>query len=317
VTAKALAILVSGWDPAPWAARFRALAPARSVRIWPAGIGAPEEIAYACAWKPPAGVLATFPNLAAIFSLGAGVDHLLHDPNLPHVPLVRIVDPDLTARMVEYVLLHTLMVHRRQRLYDAQQCERVWLDHDQPSASEVSVGIMGLGRLGLAAAAALRQIGFRVLGWSRTRKDIPGVECSHGEAGLDAFLAQSEILVVLLPLTPATEGLLNLALLRKLKRDGALAGAYLINAGRGRLQIDDDILAALDEGSLAGATLDVFPEEPLPAASPLWAHPRVTITPHNAAASDARYLVINVLAQIDRFERGEPMENVIERTRGY
>jgi glyoxylate/hydroxypyruvate reductase A len=317
VTPKALAILVSGWDPEPWAARFRALAPARSVRIWPAEVGAPEEIAYACAWKPPAGVLATFPNLKAIFSLGAGVDHLLHDQSLPHVPLVRIVDPDLTARMVEYVLLHALMVHRRQRLYDAQQRERVWLDHDQPSASEISVGVMGLGRLGSAAASALRQVGFRVLGWSRTLKEIPGVECSHGEDGLDAFLTQSEILVVLLPLTPATEGLLNLALLRKLKRDGALAGAHLINAGRGLLQVDDDILAALEEGSLAGATLDVFQEEPLPAASPLWKHPRVTITPHNAAASDARYLVTNVLAQIDRCERGEPMENVIERTRGY
>jgi glyoxylate/hydroxypyruvate reductase A len=313
----ALAIVVTGWDAEAWATRFRALAPARGVYIWPDQIGAPQQIAYACAWKPPPGTLAAFPNLRAVFSLGAGVDHLLHDPTLPPVPIVRIVDPDLTSRMVEYVLLHVLMVHRRQRLYDAQQRARIWCDHDQRPASDITVGVMGLGRLGSAAASALARIGFRVMGWSRTPKSIAGVDCHNGASGLDTFLARSEILVVLLPLTPATEGLLDLALLRKLRRDGPLGGAHLINVGRGRLQIDADILTALDEGSLTGATLDVFPEEPLPAASPLWAHPRVTITPHNAAASDARFLVTNVLEQINRLERGEPMQNVIDRVRGY
>jgi glyoxylate/hydroxypyruvate reductase len=313
----ALAIVVTGWDAEAWATRFRKLAPDRAVRIWPDQIAAPQEITYACAWKPPPGALAAFPNLKAVFSLGAGVDHLLHDPALPPVPIVRIVDPDLTSRMVAYVLLHVLMVHRRQRLYDAQQRERIWRDHDQPPASDITVGVMGLGRLGRAAASALAQIGFRVLGWSSTPKSIADIDCQHGAAGLDAFLARSEILVVLLPLTPATEGLLNLSLLRKLRRDGPLGGAHVINAGRGRLQIDADILAALDEGSLAGATLDVFLEEPLPAASPLWSHPHVTVTPHNAAASDPRFLVTNVLAQITRLERGEPMENVIDRARGY
>jgi glyoxylate/hydroxypyruvate reductase A len=313
----ALAIVVTGWDAEAWASRFRSLAPARAVHIWPDQVTAPHEIAYACAWKPPPGALAEFPNLKAVFSLGAGVDHLLHDPTLPPVPIVRIVDPDLTSRMVEYVLLHVLMVHRRQRLYEAQQRARVWRDHDQWPASDIAVGVMGLGQLGSAAASALAQIGFRVLGWGRTPKSIAGIECHHGAAGLDTFLARSEILVVLLPLTPATEGLLNLALLRKLRRDGPLRGAHLINAGRGRLQIDADILTALDESTLAGATLDVFEQEPLPAVSPLWAHPRVTVTPHNAAASDARFLVTNVLEQINRLERGEPMQNVIDRARGY
>ena len=313
----ALAIVVTGWDAGVWAERFRACAPTRAVHVWPAQIRDTSEIAYACVWKPPQGVLATFPRLKVIFSLGAGVDHILSDRTLPKVPVVRIVDPDLTARMVEYVLLHVLMIHRRQRLYDTQQAQRIWRDHDQPTAAEVSVGVMGLGRMGSAAAAALRQIGFKVLGWSRTRKALAGIECHHGASGLEPFLARSEILVVLLPHTSATEGLIDLALLRKLKRDGAMGGAYLINAGRGRLHIDADILVGLEEGSLAGATLDVFPQEPLPATSPLWLHPHVTITPHNAAASDARALVTNVLAQIGRFEQGRPMENVIDHALGY
>jgi glyoxylate/hydroxypyruvate reductase len=313
----ALAIVVTGWDASVWAERFRTRAPARDVRVWPDQIADANDIVYACVWKPPHGVLATFPRLRAIFSLGAGVDHLLSDPALPSAPVVRIVDPDLTARMVEYVLLHVLMIHRRQRLYDTQQRQRIWHEHHQPSAGEITVGVMGLGRLGGAAAVALRQIGFRVLGWSRTGKTIPGIECHHGTAGLQPFLARSEILVVLLPHTHETEGLIDLALLRRLKRDGPTGGAYLINAGRGRLQVDADILVALEEGSLAGATLDVFPQEPLPAASPLWLHPRVTVTPHNAAASDPRPLVTNVLAQIERFERGAPMDNVIDRALGY
>jgi glyoxylate/hydroxypyruvate reductase A len=219
--------------------------------------------------------------------------------------------------MTEYVVLHVLMHHRHQRRYDAQQRERIWHEHDQASANAVAVGIMGLGVLGRDAASALRRLGFRVAGWSRTSTTLPGVETFHGEGGLDAFLARTEILVCLLPATPATYGILRLEVLRKLARNGAAGGAYLINAGRGALQVDADILAALDEGTLAGATLDVFATEPLPATSALWTHPKVTITPHNAAASDPRALVANVLRQIDRFEAGLPLEHVIDRGAGY
>jgi glyoxylate/hydroxypyruvate reductase A len=220
-------------------------------------------------------------------------------------------------RMTEYVVLHVLMHHRRQRRYDAQQREGVWYEHAQPPASAVAVGVMGLGVLGGAAAAALRRIGFRVAGWSRTPKELAGIETFHGNAGLDAFLRRTEILACLLPATPATRGILSLDLLRRLKRDGAAGGAFLINAGRGALQVDADILAALDEGSLAGATLDVFPVEPLPATSPLWTHPKVTITPHNAAASDPGALVANVLRQIQRCEASLPFEHVVDRAVGY
>jgi glyoxylate/hydroxypyruvate reductase A len=252
-----------------------------------------------------------------MFSLGAGVDALIADPTLPDVPVARIVDPDLTRRMTEYVVLHVLMHHRRVRRYDEQQRQRLWRDHHQPAAGEVAVGIMGLGVLGRDAAATLARLGFRVAGWSRTERSVAGIATFHGAAGLDPFLARTEILVCLLPHTPATECLINLALLRKLKRDGALGGAFLINAGRGKLQVDADIIAALEEGSLAGATLDVFPTEPLPPDSPLWSHPNITVTPHNAAESDPQALVANVLRQIERFERGLPLENMIDRRLGY
>jgi len=313
----AILLAVTGLDPKAWEQRLRALAPQRDIRLWPERIGDPAGIAYACAWHAPRGLFSGLPNLRAIFSLGAGVDHVLADPDLPDVPVVRIVDPDLSMRMTEYVVLHVLMHHRRQRLYDAQQHERTWHEHDQPPASEVAVGVMGLGVLGRDAVAALSRLGFRVAGWSRTAKTLPGVETYHGYDGLDAFLRRTEILVCLLPATPATQGILALELLRKLKRGGAAGGAFLINAGRGALQVDADILTALDEDSLAGATLDVFATEPLPAASPLWLHPKVTITPHNAAASDPRALVANILRQIEAFEGGAPLQHVVDRKAGY
>ena len=220
-------------------------------------------------------------------------------------------------RMTEYVVLQVLMHHRRQRLYETQQRERVWHEREQPPASAVAVGVMGLGVLGCAAAQALARLGFRTAGWSRTRKVLAGIQTFHGSDGLDAFLRRTEILVCLLPSTPATHGILRLDLLRKLERNGAAGGAYLINAGRGPLQIDADILAALDEGSLAAATLDVFPTEPLPTASPMWTHQRVTITPHCAAYSDPGPLAANILRQIDRLEARHSLEHVVERAVGY
>ncbi len=313
----ALALVITGWEVGPWERRFRAAAPGRDIRVWPDRLDNPDGVAYAAAWLPPDGAFAAFRNLRAIFSLGAGVDGVLKDRTLPQVPVVRVVDPNLMRRMTEYVTLHVLMHHRRQRLYDAQQRERLWHEHPQPRANEVAVGIMGLGVLGRDAAEVLVRLGFRVAGWSRSPRRLPGIECFHGAAGLDAFLARTDILVCLLPHTAATEGILDLALLRKLKRDGALGGAFLINAGRGKLQVDADILAALDEGALAGATLDVFPVEPLPAASPLWTHPKVTITPHNSAASVPEETVAYVVQQIERFEAGQPLENVIDRASGY
>jgi glyoxylate/hydroxypyruvate reductase A len=313
----AILLAVDSPAAAEWAALLRAEAPARDLRIWPDAIGNAADVAYACVWLPPSGLLARFRNLRAVINLGAGVDRLLTDPNLPDVPIARVVHPDLTARVVEYVVLHVLMHHRRQRLYDAQQRSRLWQVHDQPAASEVAVGVMGLGAIGAAAADALARLGFQIAGWSRTPRSMAGIELFHGAAELDRFLARTEILVCLLPQTAQTEGLLNRELFRRLKRDGATGGAFLINAGRGALQVDADIVAALDDGTLAGATLDVFPQEPLPAASPLWSHPKVTVTPHNAGDISPRAFVREVIAQIERAERGQPMAHLVDRARGY
>lgn len=313
----AILVAVDGPQAGEWGSALREHAKDRDLRVWPDAVGDAGDIAYACVWNPPRRLLAGFPKLKAIINLGAGVDRLLTDPTLPAVPLARVAHGDLTQRVTGYVVLHVLMHHRRQRFYDAQQRERVWRTHDQPAASDVAVGVMGLGVIGRAAADALLRLGFDVAGWSRSPKDVPGIKSFHGLAGLDAFLTRTEILVCLLPRTRETEGILNLPLFRKLKRDGAAGGAFLINAGRGALQIDADIVTALDDKTLAGATLDVFPQEPLPESSLLWTHPAVTITPHNAGDISPRVFAPQVIAQIERFERGLPLDNLVDRARGY
>lgn len=313
----AILIAVDGSSADNWVQQLRIRAPRRDIRRWPHDIRDPADIAYACVWRAPHGLLATFANLKAIIALSAGVDHLLADPKLPSVPIARVVHPDLTRRMVEYIVLHVLMHHRQQRRYDAQQRERVWKLHEQPPASEVAVGIMGLGAIGMAAGKVLADIGFKVAGWSQSQKHVNGIESFHGEGALDAFLNRTEILVCVLPATAATDGILNLRLFRQLKRDGGLGGAFLINAARGQLQVDADILAALAEGSLAGATLDVFPQEPLPASSPLWTHPQVTITPHNAGDISPSALAREVIEQIERLERGDRLHHLVDRRLGY
>lgn len=317
MTSNALALAIGEPRTQSWFEAFRRMAPQRDIRLWPDGIGDPADIAYVCHWSTPRKLMREFPNLQVMFSAAAGVDYLLGDPDLPKVPLVRTVHPDLSMRMTEYVVLHVLMRHRKQQIYDAQQRDKIWQTHEQAAASEVAVGIMGLGAIGAEAAKVLARIGFKVGGWSRTPKQIAGVETFHGPAGLDAFLNRTEILVSLLPLTPETRGIFNLPLFRKLKRDGAAGGAFFINAARGRQQVDADILTALDEGTLEGATLDVFPMEPLAPDSPFWTHPRVTITPHNAGDVGRDFLVARVLEQIDAYERGEPLQDVVDRAQGY
>jgi glyoxylate/hydroxypyruvate reductase len=317
VSADAILIVVDGPHAAEWVQLFRTQPGGRPVYSWPGEPGNPADIAYACVWRPPTGLPSTLPNLKMIVNLGAGADHLLSDPSLPDVPIVRAAHPDLSMRVTEYVVLHTLRYHRRQPLYDAQQRERVWRVHPQPPASEVNVGIMGLGVIGSEAARVLARIGFKVAGWSARPKEIDGVQSFHGPYGLDAFLARTEILICLLPLTEATRGILNRSVFAKLKRDCAAGGAFLINAGRGGLQIDADILAALDDGTLAGATVDVFPQEPLPPDSPFWSHPKVTVTPHNAGDILPAFLAADVMQQIARLEHGEQLLNLVDRKRGY
>ena len=295
-----------------WRDALHAAVPDLEFRPWEEP-GDPADIEFALVWLPPQGALRRFPNLKAILNLGAGVDALLKDPTLPEgVPLVRMVDDDLATCMAEYVLLHVLRYHREQPALDAQQRAHDWRMIASPAAMHRRVGILGLGAMGGEAARLLVGAGFDVAGWSRRPKDLPSVQSFHGEDGRAAFLARSEILVCLLPLTPETEGILDRDLFQALP-----AGAYLINAGRGGHQVESDILAALDSGQLAGATLDVFREEPLPTASPFWDHPKVTVTPHNASITNPQSAVRHVCESIRRVRAGEPLRNVVDPDLGY
>lgn len=295
------------------------LAPEKDVRKWP-DVGDPGEIRHALAWHPPAGELAKLPNLRSIVSVGAGVDHLFTDPELPSVPVIRYIDPDLTGRMVEYITLHTLFHTRRMIEYRDQKTASHWQYLPEPAAHQIRVGIMGIGVLGGAAARVLKALGYQVRGWSRTPKTIDGVECFAGSNQLDDFLANTDILAVLLPYTPETRGIINRDLLAKLSREARherLPGPVLINAGRGGLQVETDILAALDANELYAASLDVFETEPLPKESPLWQHPRVVITPHNAAESAPDSITAYFLRHVERMDNGEPLENVVDPAAGY
>lgn len=311
-----LLVCTIGWDAEAWRDRLTRLAPDRPIRLWP-DIGNPADITYAAVWKQPPGLLASLPNLKGIVSLGAGVDHLFADPALPDLPIARVVDGMLTARMSEWVIMHALIQLRQHRLMEKQQSQRIWRDQRPfPSARELRVGIMGMGVLGQDAARKLQMIGFPVEGWSRSGHPVEGVTM-HNEEGLGDFLARTDLLVCLLPLTPETRGILNRSLFARLARDGVFGAPMVMNAGRGGLQVEADILACLDDGTLRSATLDVFETEPLPAESPLWTHPGVTITPHNAAISDEEEVGRFVLRQIERHERGLPFETPVNRARQY
>jgi glyoxylate/hydroxypyruvate reductase A len=289
---------LTGWDPAPWLARFGALLPGHEIVTLDRLVDR-AAVRYALVWKHPPGSLVGLRNLRAIFSLGAGVDHIFADPKLPDVPIARVVGGDLAQRMGEWVALHCLMHLRQTRRYERQQQERVWApDFSEPAASEVRVG-------------------FEVAGWSASPKTEPGVACFYGPDGLDAMLARTDILVALLPLTPATRGILNAGLFAKLARGGRLGGPVLLNAGRGGLQVEADILAALDSGALKGASLDVFETEPPPADSRLWTHPAVVLSPHNAAISSPDATARAIAEQILAHERGQPLRHLVDRAKGY
>ena len=283
--------------------------------------GEDPSIDYAVLWRYPHGLLKRLPNLKLIFSAGAGVDHITMDPDVhgmhANVPIVRVIAPNLTQHMVEYVVWRVMDHHRQGAFYRHQQTQRTWNDTPQPTADKVTVGIMGLGELGRAAAQKLGILGFNLAGWSRTAREVSGVDCYAGREGLTPFLQKTDILVVLLPLTAETEGTVDYNLLSQLRRDGPLGGPCLINAGRGRLHKEADILRALDDGILKEVSLDVFEREPLPEESPIWQHPRIFVTPHAAASSDPNHLGPLMVAQMEAFERGEPLKHLVDRARGY
>ncbi|RYE08912.1 MAG: glyoxylate/hydroxypyruvate reductase A [Hyphomicrobiales bacterium] len=309
-----LLLHLSDVDEAGWARRYREALPGVTI-VRQTDSYDPQAIDYIFVWKPKADAFDGLSNLKAVLSLGAGVDALLKHPNLPDAPVVRFVDADLTQRMSDYVISQVTMHKRLFTRFKRDQAARRWTQVYPPAANETTVGVMGLGELGVDAAIKLKQIGFDTLGWSRTPKAIEGIRTFSGDQ-LDAFLAETDILVCLLPLTAGTTGILNYELFRKLRRqlDG---GPVIVNAARGGHQVETDIIKALTDGTLAAASLDVFQVEPLPADSPLWALDNAYLTPHIAAISNIDAGVKYFSRILIDHEAGKPLVNVVDRSRGY
>lgn len=286
-------------------------APDIQLHIWPE-TGDPAQAEALVAWLPPADIATHFPRLKLLFSVGAGADQFDLHALPPDLPVIRMVEPGLTQGMVEYVTFAVLGLHRDMPRYFHQQRQQQWQAHSAKPAAQRRVGIMGLGELGQAALAQLVALGFDCAGWSRTPRHCPGMRCWHGDDQLAAFLAHSEILVCLLPLTEATRGLLNRALFSQLP-----PGAALVQVGRGPQLIADDLLQALVSGQLRAAVLDVTDPEPLPPAHPFWHHPAIWLTPHIASQTQNESAVAALLENLRRYQRGEPLHGEIDRSRGY
>jgi glyoxylate/hydroxypyruvate reductase len=284
--------------------------PGVTLTTWPEPEARDADIAVC--WKPPAGALASMPKLKLIHSIAAGVDNILCDPTVPDHPICRIVDPDLTTGMIEFVLWGTLYFHRDFDRYIPNAREGIWRRYDQRAPFETRVGILGLGALGSAAATRLADLGFSVSAWSRSPKSLAGVTMFSGEDSLDPFLAQADILVSLLPLTPSTMGILNADRLSRLPK-----GAALILCSRGEHLVADDLMALLRQGHLRGAVLDVFEREPLPSDHPLWREPGVLVTPHMATIATWRVVAQQIAENIRRMQNGTPLLNQVDRIRGY
>ncbi len=298
-------------DPEPLLATLAKEMPEREVRIFP-DVEPIADIEFALVYEPPPGLLASLPNLKAIFSLWAGVDHMASDPELPPVPVIRMVDRCMIATMTAHVVQQVLDLHTHAAVYRSQQAERRWEGADLTAPWDRRVGILGLGSLGREAAEKLAELRFDVAGWSRSPKEIEGITCFHGKEGLAEILARTDILVCLLPLTGETEGILNAENFAHLPR-----GASIVNCARGGHLVEADLLAALDAGQLGGAALDVFNEEPLPDDHPFWGHPKIAVTPHIAAFSAPETVVELVVANIERIEAGKPPLYAVDFKLGY
>lgn len=297
---------------ARWRPLLADLMPEHQFRYWP-DAGDRAKVDYAMVWNPEPGLLASLPNLKLIVGLGAGVDHILRDPNVPTgVPILRLVDPYMTEAMSEYVALSVLRLHRQDLDYLAQQRAGKWAEREQKNAAERPVGILGFGTLGQEAGKKLKALRFDVAGWSRSAKNVPGFTTFAGPDGFDALLRRSEILVCLLPLTTQTRGILNAAAFGRLPR-----GAAIVNAGRGGHLVEEDLMPALDSGQLSGAVLDVFREEPLAPGHPFWRHSRIIVTPHIAAETHPPTAAPIIRDAIRRFEAGQPVPNLVDPARGY
>lgn len=304
-----------GSDTGLWLESLRARLPDADVWAWTPEV-AQWQADYAVLWAPPAELFASQRSLKAVFNLGAGVDRLI---NLPHaaslmgkVPLVRLNDAGMAVQMAEYVC-HALIRHTRSfDRYRVQQHKAQWQVLPPLERAAWPVGVMGLGDIGARVARSIAAFEYPTFGWSRTPKNLPGVTTFSGRENLDSFLSRVRVLVCLLPLTADTRGILNRGTLARLQ-----PGGYLINVARGQHLVEADLLALLDEGSLAGAALDVFAAEPLPADHPFWTHPNITLTPHMSAITLREESVVQVAGKIAAMEAGLEISGVVAAEHGY
>lgn len=294
-----------------WQALFAKHAPDIAWRAWP-DIGNPEDVEYLAAWQVPDNLMQLLPNLKVLFALSAGVDQLDLSSLPSGLPVVRLLDPGITQGMCEYASWAVLSLHRDMLRYRQQQISHDWQAHMLQPAANRRVGVMGLGTQAQRILATLGSMGFALSGWARSAHQITGVDCYAGDAQLPAFLSQCDILLCVLPLTEQTQGILNRHVFAQLPR-----GAALINMGRGRHLVEDDLLDALDSGQLSGAILDVLQEEPAPADHPFWDHPQIVLTPHIAAMTQPATAFGVLLENIRRHQRGERMIGEVDRNRGY
>lgn len=272
-----------------------------------------EAILMAVIWKHPAGSLEQYPNLKCIASAGAGVDYIFDDPTLPKgIPITRIVDPYLASDMSEHVLAAILAEVKNFNTYKVQQFNADWSPKTYRRIQDITVGIMGLGELGSLTAKDLTHFGFNVQGWSRSKKNIKGVQTYSDHDSLETFLKTTQFLVCLLPLTSETAGILNKELFSRLPKD-----AYVINVARGGHLVDNDLLDALDANHLSGACLDVYHQEPLPASHPFWKHSKIFMTPHYASVSDTNSVIPQLLDNYNRLLSGDELQNQVNPTKGY
>jgi glyoxylate/hydroxypyruvate reductase A len=301
-------------DPARgavWARLFAQQAPHYTFRIWP-DIGDPADVRFLAAWQPPPDIAGLFPNLEVLFSVAAGIDQFDMAALPSDLPIVRMIEPGIVNGMVEYVCWAVLGLHRDLPLYLRRQREQEWLALPVTPAARRRVGVLGRGLLGSAVLAKLRGFGFDCAGWSRSRHDIQGVACYAGSAELPAFLARTDILICLLPLTAATQGMLNAELFAALPR-----GAGLVQVGRGLQLVESDLRQALDSGQIGHAILDVCDPEPLPPGHWMWGHPRLWLTPHIASMTQPESAVEVMLENLRRYEAGAAMVGQVDRARGY
>jgi glyoxylate/hydroxypyruvate reductase A len=308
----ALLILAPDIKVNSWVKHLSRLDPGIDIRVWPE-VGNVDDVTFALCWNHPPGEFNKYKNLKCIASLGAGVDHIMRDPDLPAgVPITRVVEHCMAQSMSEYAVLGVLNYCRQFDSFRTDQSQKKWRPRIPLMAADMRIGIMGLGQLGKDAAKKLSYLGFPVSGWSQTPKDIAGVRCLAGDEALDDFLSQARILICLLPLTPKTKGILNQKTFNKLP-----AGAYVINIARGQHLIEKDLLAALDSGQLDGACLDVFEAEPLPEDHPFWSHPKIIVTPHISSITYPKAVAPQIIENYQRTKTGSPLLHAVDAKRGY